>query len=59
MTTWNEHKAMLTALEHGTATPGQQRAALAYIRDMQRQHAQEMRDERRDVGASVAPREPN
>lgn len=45
---YQEHKAMLTALEAGTATPDQQRAAFAHLRALKRQHNQELRDAERD-----------
>lgn len=43
-------KAMLAALEAGTATPDQQRAAFAHLQAIKRQHAQDMRDEQRAAG---------
>lgn len=45
---FQEHKAMMSALEAGTATPEQQRAAHAHMLNMRRQHNQEMRDAERD-----------
>jgi len=39
-----EHKAMLAALEAGTATPDQQRAAFAHLQALKRQHAEELRE---------------
>lgn len=45
---YQEHKAMLAALEAGTATPDQQRAAHAHMLNMRRQHNQELRDAERD-----------
>jgi uncharacterized membrane protein len=49
-TTFQEHKAMLAALEAGAATPDQQRAAFAHILAIKRQHNQELRDEQREAG---------
>jgi hypothetical protein len=43
------HKAMLAALEAGTATPDQQRAAHAHLLAVKRQHNQDMRDEQREA----------
>lgn len=43
-----EHKAMLAALEAGTATPEQQRAAFAHLQAIKRQHNQELREAERD-----------
>ena len=45
---YTEHKAMLAALETGTATPDQQRAAHAHLVAITRRHNQEMRDAERD-----------
>jgi hypothetical protein len=42
------HKAMLAALEAGTATPEQQRAAFAHLQAIKRSHNQELRDEQRE-----------
>ncbi len=39
-----EHKAMLAALEAGTATPDQQRAAFAHLLAVKRQHNAELRE---------------
>ena len=39
-----QHKAMLAALEAGTATPEQQQAACAYLIAVKRQHAIDLRD---------------
>lgn len=47
---YQQHKAMLAALEAGTATPDQQRAAFAHLKAVKRQHAQDMRDEQREAG---------
>jgi hypothetical protein len=44
-----EHKAMLAALEAGTATPDQQRAAHAHLLAIKRQHAADMREAERDA----------
>lgn len=44
-----EHKAMLQALEAGTATPDQQRAAFAHLQAVKRQHAADLRDAERDA----------
>ena len=46
---FTEHKAMLAALEAGTATPDQQRAAHAHLLAIKRQHAAELRDAERDA----------
>ncbi len=45
---FQEHKAMLAALEAGTATPDQQRAAFAHLQAVKRQHNQELREAERD-----------
>lgn len=45
---FTEHKAMLAALEAGTATPEQQRAAFAHLQAIKRQHNQELREAERD-----------
>jgi hypothetical protein len=45
---YQEHKAMLAALEAGTATPEQQRAAVAHMQAVQRQHNKDLRDAERD-----------
>lgn len=45
---YTEHKAMLAALETGTATPDQQRAAHAHLQTITRRHNQEMRESERD-----------
>lgn len=46
---FQQHKAMLAALEAGTATPEQQRAAaFAHLQSIKRQHNQELRDAERD-----------
>lgn len=47
-----EHRAMLAALEAGTATPDQQRAAFAHLQAVKRQHNQDMRDEQREAQAA-------
>lgn len=44
-----EQKAMLAALEAGTATPDQQRAAFAHLQAVKRQHATELREAERDA----------
>ena len=49
-----EHKAMLSALESGTATPEQQRLAHAHMLNMRRQHNQDMRDAERDARDAYA-----
>ena len=49
---FHEHKAMLAALEAGTATPDQQRAAHAHILAIKRQHNQDLRDEQREASAA-------
>ena len=43
-----EHKAMLAALEAGTATADQQRAAYAHLQAIKRQHNQDLREAERD-----------
>lgn len=43
------HKAMLAALEAGTATPDQQRAAFAHLQGLKQQHAQDLREADRDA----------
>jgi hypothetical protein len=45
---YQQHKAMLAALEAGTATPDQQRAAFAHLQAVKRQHNQDLRDAERD-----------
>ena len=47
---YQQHKAMLAALEAGTATPDQQRAAFAHLKAVKRQHNQDMRAEQRAAG---------
>lgn len=47
---YQQHKAMLAALEAGTATPDQQRAAFAHLQAVKLQHAQDIRDEQREAG---------
>ena len=44
-----EHKAMLSALEAGTATPDQQRAAFAHLLTIKRQHNAELREADNDA----------
>lgn len=44
-----QHKAMLAALEAGTATPDQQRAAFAHLEAVKRQHAADLREAERDA----------
>ncbi len=46
---FTEHKAMLTALEKGTATPDQQRQAFAHLQALKRQHNQDLREAERDA----------
>ncbi len=46
---WTAHRAMLAALEAGTATPDQQRAAFAHLQAVKRQHAEEIREAERDA----------
>jgi len=52
VSTWHEryhaHNAMLAALEAGTATPDQQRAAFAHLKAVNRQHNKDLRDAERD-----------
>lgn len=43
------HKAMLAALEAGTATPEQQRAAFAHLEAVKKQAAEDVRDIERDA----------
>jgi|GEM_PF-3538522 len=43
-----DYKAMRDALASGTATPEQQRAALAHIDAIKRQHNQDLREAERD-----------
>lgn len=43
------HKAMLAALETGTATPDQQRAAFAHLQAVKKQRAQDLREADRDA----------
>jgi acetoin utilization deacetylase AcuC-like enzyme len=47
-----EHKAMLAALEAGTATPDQQRAAFAHLAALKRQHNQDIRDQQSEAQAA-------
>ena len=44
-----EHKNMLAALEAGTATPDQQRAAFAQLQAIKRQHNADLREAERDA----------
>lgn len=44
-----EHKAMLAALEAGTATAEQQRAAFAHLQAIKRQHNKDLREAERDA----------
>lgn len=44
-----EHKNMLAALEAGTATPDQQRAAFAHLQAIKRQHNADLREAERDA----------
>lgn len=46
--TFTEHNTMLAALESGTATADQQRAAFAHMQAINRRHNQELRDAERD-----------
>lgn len=46
---YQEHKAMLAALEAGTATPDQQRAAFAHLQAIKRQHNADLREAERDA----------
>jgi len=43
------YKALMAALEAGTATPDQQREAFAYIQRMKGQHAKDLREADRDA----------
>ena len=43
------HKAMLAALEAGTAAPEQQQAAFAHLQAVKKQAAEDMRDMERDA----------
>lgn len=52
MNTFAEHKAMLAALEAGTATPDQQRAAFAHLQAIKRQHNADLREAERDAGSA-------
>lgn len=45
---YTEHKAMMAALESGTATPDQQRAVFAHIQAIRQQHNRDLRDAERD-----------
>jgi uncharacterized protein with beta-barrel porin domain len=45
---YTEHKAMLDALQSGTATPDQQRAAFEHLQAIKRSHARELREAERD-----------
>lgn len=49
-----EHQAMLSALETGTATPDQQRAAFVHLQVIKRQHAEDMRQAERDARDSFS-----
>lgn len=44
-----EHKAMLLALESGTATPDQQKAAFAHLQAVKKQHNEDMREAEREA----------
>jgi len=46
---FQDYKAMLAALEAGTATPDQQRAAHAHLLAVKRQHNADLRDAERDA----------
>ena len=46
---YQEHKAMLSALEGGTATPDQQRAAFAHLQSVKRQHNADLHEAERDA----------
>jgi hypothetical protein len=46
---FHQHKAMLAALEAGTATPDQQRAAFAHLTAVKRQHQADLREAERDA----------
>jgi len=44
-----EHKAMLAALEAGTATTEQQKAAFAHLLAVKKQHNEDLREAERDA----------
>lgn len=44
-----EHKAMLAALEAGTATAEQQKAAFAHLLAVKKQHNEDLREAERDA----------
>lgn len=44
-----DYKAMMSALEAGTATPAQQHLAFAHIQAIKRQHNADLRDAERDA----------
>ena len=46
---FQDHKSMLAALEAGTATPDQQRAAFAHLQAVKRQHNADLREAERDA----------
>lgn len=48
-TSFADHKAMLAALEAGTASPEQQRAAFAHLQAVKRQHNADIREAERDA----------
>jgi flagellar biosynthesis/type III secretory pathway protein FliH len=43
------HRAMLAALQAGTATPEQQQAAFAHIQAVKKQHNEDLREAERDA----------
>lgn len=49
-----EHKAMLAALEAGTATPEQQKAAFAHIQAVKKQHNEDLREAERDARSAYS-----
>jgi hypothetical protein len=48
------HKAMLAALEAGTATPEQQRAAFAHLQAVKKQHNEDLREADRDARSAFS-----
>lgn len=49
-----EHKAVLLALESGTATPEQQKAAFAHLQAVKKQHNEDMREADREARSAYS-----
>ncbi|MDP3351847.1 MAG: hypothetical protein Q8S92_22915 [Hydrogenophaga sp.] len=48
------HRAMLAALEAGTATPEQQKSAFAHIQAVKKQHNEDLREAERDARSAFS-----